>query len=36
MGFFLKRDLHNRLIVCEYRSVTVAEIETPDLDILVC
>ena len=35
MRLFLECDLHNRFIVREYRFVTVTEIETPDLHILV-
>jgi len=35
MGLFLKGDLHNRFVVCEYGFVAVTEIETPDLHVLV-
>ena len=30
-----KRNLHNAIVMCEQRSMAVAEIKSPDLDILV-
>jgi hypothetical protein len=35
MGPLLKRDLHDRVVVREYRAVTIAKVHTPDLDVLV-
>lgn len=35
MRLFLEGDLHHTFVVREDRLVTIAEVETPDLDVLV-